>query len=170
MELFIIRDTKFSRDCCFSVQNLAKIQLACWLEQFSAEDLRRQGWTRELLLQSCLQNRQFRIQQKDNILGLISYHQPAQDITEILFLATTPAFQNQGVMTLLLDQFLQANPGGEIWLECRADNVRARHLYQKRAFEKPDFVLTTTMTVALRFYSIFSKSADHFLAFRSSFC
>jgi ribosomal-protein-alanine N-acetyltransferase len=136
MELFIIQDTKYSRECCFFVHNGEKSVLSDWIGQFSAEELRKQGWTRDLLLQSCLQNKQLCVVQNDKILGLIHYHQPAVGVVEVLFLATSPQLQNQGIMAQLLDQFLQANRGSEIWLECRADNLRARHLYLKKGFRE----------------------------------
>ena len=70
------------------------------------------------------------------IAALIHFHQPSEEILEILFLGTSPFCQSQGIMSQLLSEFLAAQKDKTIWLECREDNVKARHLYAKKGFKE----------------------------------
>ncbi|MDR1606594.1 MAG: ribosomal protein S18-alanine N-acetyltransferase [Streptococcaceae bacterium] len=55
------------------------------------------------------------------------------DESELTNLAVSPAFQGQGIASLLLQQL--AEMPGKLFLEVRAANHTARHLYDKFGFE-----------------------------------
>lgn len=52
--------------------------------------------------------------------------------TEILNMAVDPAYRRRGIGRLLLDFSLQ----GEMFLEVRASNIQAQHLYQNSGFRE----------------------------------
>ena len=126
----IIRDTKLSKT------DLTIGQLNDWAHTFSAEQLERQGWTHQLLVANCQRYENMVLYKNSQIAALIHFYKPSQEILEVLFLATSPFCQSQGMMSLLLSDFLAAQNGKTIWLECREDNVRARHLYAKKGFQE----------------------------------
>ncbi len=64
------------------------------------------------------------------------------DVADVMTIATVPAAQGRGIGRLLLDELVTraARHGAEaLLLEVRADNARARDLYERNGFE----VLTT---------------------------
>lgn len=111
-------------------------QLRSWVQSFSEQDLQKQGWRVEPLIESCLQKKWVARWVDHKIASFISYHEISPILCEILFLATSPPWQKQGFMTQLLDEFLHQNRGREVWLECREDNLSARHLYLKKGFHE----------------------------------
>ncbi len=126
----IIRDTKLSKT------DLTIGELNDWVHAFSAEQLEIQGWTHQLLVANCQRYENMVLYKNSQIAALIHFHIPSHEILEILFLGTSPFCQSQGMMSLLLSEFLAARNGKTIWLECREDNVRARHLYAKKGFQE----------------------------------
>jgi ribosomal protein S18 acetylase RimI-like enzyme len=119
-----------------SAEIIKPFELRNWVQEFPQHDLQQQGWDPLLLEQNCLQNKLLAQRDKDQLSSLISYQEPCADVAEILFLATSPKWQNRGHMSLLLDSFLFLMKDREIWLECREDNLRARHLYLKKGFQQ----------------------------------
>lgn len=111
-------------------------QLQNWIHSFSEDDLTRQGWTPANLLRDCRRYESSFISKNDQIIALICYYRPASHVVEVLFLGTSPTYQKQGVMSDLIDQFLEEQKGNEVWLECREDNLSARHLYLKKGFKQ----------------------------------
>jgi [ribosomal protein S18]-alanine N-acetyltransferase len=103
---------------------------------FSAQELAVQGWTHQSLKANCERYESAVLWREHKIAALISFHKPCQEILEILFLGTSPDCQNQGLMSQLLDAFLDSQKNKTIWLECREDNLRARHLYVKKGFKE----------------------------------
>ena len=56
---------------------------------------------------------------------------------EISFLATDPRAQGRGVMSSLINEMKRLKPADRaIWLEVHAENLAARHLYEKAGFVK----------------------------------
>ena len=126
----IIRDTKLSKT------ELTNWELNDWVHTFPAEQLEIQGWTHQTLVANCQRYENMALYKNSQIAALIHFHKPSQEILEILFLGTSPFFRSQGMMSLLLSDFLAVQNGKTIWLECREDNVRARHLYAKKGFQE----------------------------------
>ena len=126
----IIRDTKLSKT------ELTTWELNDWVHTFSAEQLEIQGWTHQLLVDNCQRYENMVLYKNSQIAALIHFYKPSHEILEILFLGTSPFCQSQGMMSQLLSDFLAAQKDKTIWLECREDNVRARHLYAKKGFQE----------------------------------
>ncbi len=116
-------------------------QIYEWVMSFSEDDLRKQGWTAQQLIETCLESKSRLLFRRDGskIASLISYQKIAPGQSEVLFLATSPDRQKQGFMSGLLDEFLSRCKGQEVWLECREDNLSARHLYLKKGFRETGY-------------------------------
>lgn len=116
-------------------------QICEWVQSFSEQDLRKQGWTAQQLIETCLESKSQLLFCRDDqkIASLISYQKIAPGQSEVLFLATSPARQKQGFMSSLLDELLSQCKGEEVWLECREDNLSARHLYLKKGFRETGY-------------------------------
>lgn len=89
-----------------------------------------------MLVTNCQRYETMVLHQQIQITALIHFYKLDEGILEILFLGTSPQFQNQGLMSRLMDEFLVAQQDKTIWLECREDNVKARHLYAKKGFQE----------------------------------
>jgi [ribosomal protein S18]-alanine N-acetyltransferase len=126
----IIRDIKFSKT------ELTTEEINNWVHSFSAQQLEVQGWTHEMLVANCQRYSNMVLYVHSQIAALIHYHKPADEILEILFLGTSPFCQSQGLMSELLTEFLASQVDKTIWLECREDNLKARHLYAKKGFQE----------------------------------
>ncbi len=124
----IIQDIKLSKT------ELTTGEIDNWVHTFSADQLEKQGWTHQTLTANCQRYENMVLYKNYQIAALIHYHKTAEDLVEILFLGTSPVCQNQGLMSQLLDEFLARQQNKSIWLECREDNLRARHLYAKKGF------------------------------------
>lgn len=118
-----------------SAEVIKLFELRSWVQEFPRQDLQQQGWDPLLLEQNCLQNKLLAQRDRDQISSIISYQEPCAEVAEILFLATSPKCQNKGHMSQLLDAFLLLMKDREVWLECREDNLKARHLYLKKGFK-----------------------------------
>lgn len=132
MESAIIQDIKSSKD----IMLVTETQLRNWIGSFLEEDLITQGWTFSSLHVDCLRYSCCYLKKQDQIAALICYYKPSSQVAEVLFLGTSPVYQKQGFMSQLLDQFLFEQRGSEVWLECREDNLSARHLYLKKGFQQ----------------------------------
>jgi ribosomal protein S18 acetylase RimI-like enzyme len=119
-----------------SAEIIKLFELRLWVQEFPDQDLQQQGWDALRLEQNCLKNKLLAQRDRDQISSLISYQEPCAEVAEILFLATSPKCQNKGHMSQLLDAFLHLMKNREVWLECREDNLRARHLYLKKGFRQ----------------------------------
>ncbi len=117
--------------------NLSTQEIESWVHTFSADELAVQGWTHLTLVDNCQrhENAIWRTETQ-NAVALISFHFPSTEVVEILFLGTAPFCRGQGLMGHLLDEFLLAQKNKVVWLECREDNLKARHLYAKKGFRE----------------------------------
>ncbi|MBY0386382.1 GNAT family N-acetyltransferase [bacterium] len=115
---------------------LTEAQLQNWIQSFPVEDLAHQGWSPSSLLADCLRHSCSFTQKNDQVAALICYYKPQSHVAEVLFLGTSPVYQKKGIMSQLLEQFLLEQKGNEVWLECREDNLSARHLYLKKGFKQ----------------------------------
>lgn len=60
------------------------------------------------------------------------------DVADVMTIATAPAAQGRGIGRILLEELLAraaARGAGAVLLEVRADNARARDLYERAGFE-----------------------------------
>jgi ribosomal-protein-alanine N-acetyltransferase len=77
------------------------------------------------------------LDEADGILGYAGLDL-AGDIADVMTIATAPAAQGRGIGRLLLDELItRATRHGAqaVLLEVRADNTRARDLYERNGFE-----------------------------------
>jgi ribosomal-protein-alanine N-acetyltransferase len=77
------------------------------------------------------------LDEADGILGYAG-RDLAGDIADVMTIATAPAAQGRGIGRLLLDELIAraTRHGAEaVLLEVRADNTRARDLYERNGFE-----------------------------------
>lgn len=108
-----------------------------WASQLDPKDPSVQSWGSDGLIQA-LKTYDFVFLGRDDqfMTSCVVFQKIANDICEILFLATVKSSYQKGQMARLLGDFIAHGPFERIWLECRADNAAAIHLYRKLGFEE----------------------------------
>ncbi len=106
-------------------------QIEQWLNSFDETELSRHGWSR-FGIKECFERYEYIYNVTNSaVISLILYQILDSETLEIVFLATVPYARLTDSMRSLFAQLLQDHSGGQIWLECREDNVAAIQLYRK---------------------------------------
>lgn len=71
------------------------------------------------------------------VVGFVSYGDDVKNTIDINYLGVKQdkKYLNQGIATMIINNFINKYPNSDLLLHCRADNDRARYLYHKLGFE-----------------------------------
>jgi [ribosomal protein S18]-alanine N-acetyltransferase len=118
-------------------RSVSKEQAFDFFNDFDAAELKLQGWSVSLLLETLLKNQGFYfIDETGAIISLILDQELGSNHREVLFLATAPKHRKKGALAALLTNYLQLPENERVWLECRVDNIAALGLYKKCGFHQ----------------------------------
>lgn len=107
-----------------------------WVDSLDESDLSVRGWPKPQLLETLRLHPYYywRSPKQPFMTSCVVFQRLAEDMCEVLFLATSKNEQRQGQMRQLLSHFIAQGPFERIWLECRADNLAAIKLYKTLGF------------------------------------
>lgn len=134
---------------------LAPDEITTWLKNVGATDICTNGWDEKRLVSSFESNEYLYLLNGNVLCSLVIYLRPTHGLREILFLATGQKDRGQGYMQKLLKFFIEAEPGGKVWLECREDNASAIKLYLSLGFveagRRPTYYKDGTTAILFNF-------------------
>ncbi|MBY0313967.1 MAG: GNAT family N-acetyltransferase [Bdellovibrionales bacterium] len=128
-----------------------------WVEGLNFSDLSLKSWSEATLTETLrTYNFVFLGAGGQPMTSCVVFQEMGPDLCEVLFLGTSPAYQGQGQMTELLEEFIHRCPYDRIWLECRADNLIAQNIYRKLGFvengQRPNYYHDSTPAILFTFF------------------